>query len=147
MIKDGAAIAGHVHIGVAVIVEVRDGNTLAVMPLSAHASFFGDVGKRSVTIIVVKRRAQGMRWFVNVSSGRLDKVEIHQAVLVIVDPADAGAHGFEVILFFCLRGILTKCDSGRLSNVGVTDGYPGILRFGSLPSEGLLMNGYTNHGA
>src|SRR2546430_10338918 len=32
--------------------------SLAVMPLSAHASFFGDVGKRSVTIIVVKRRAR-----------------------------------------------------------------------------------------
>ncbi len=117
------------------------------MSFPAHAGFLGDVGKRSFTIIVVKRRAQGLRWFVNVSGGQLHKVEIHQAVLVIVAPADGATYGFEVILFFRLRGILTKSDSGRLSNIGVTDCYPGILRFRSLSSEGLLMKGYTNHAA
>ena len=91
------------------------------MSFPAHAGFLGDVGKRSVTIILVKRRAQGLRWFVNVSGGQLHKVEIHQAVLVIVAPADGATYGFEVILFFRLRGTLTKSDSGRLSNIGVTE--------------------------
>ena len=121
-------------VDVAVIVLVPDGNALTVVSFPAHAGFLGDVGKCSVTIIVVKRRAQGLRWFVNASAGRLDTVEIHQAALVIIDPTDAAAHGFEAILFFRLRGILTKSDSGRLSNVGVTDGYSGILRFRSLSS-------------
>ncbi len=125
------------------LVVVPDGNALTVVSFPAHAGFLGDVGKCSVTIIVVKRRAQGLRWFVNASGGRLATVEIHQAALVIIDPTDAAAHGFEVILFFRLRGILTKSDSGRLSNVGVTDGYSGILRFRSLSSgssdEGLCI--------
>jgi hypothetical protein len=78
-------------VAVAVIVVVPDGNALTVVSFPAHAGFLGDVGKRSVTIIVVKRRAQGLRWFVNVSGGRLDTVKIYQAVPVIINPTDAAA--------------------------------------------------------
>ena len=77
---------------------------------------------------------QRMRWFVNISGGRLDEVEIHQAVLIVANPADAGAHGFEVILLVRLRGILAKRDSRGLPNVRVADGDSRVLHFRSLPS-------------
>src|SRR5439155_26663632 len=74
VIKDCAAVAGDVQIGIAVIVVVADGDSLTVVALTADAGFFRHVGKRSVTIVVVKRRAQRMRRFVNVGGGRLYKV-------------------------------------------------------------------------
>ena len=62
-----------------------------------------------------------MRRFVNVGRCRLNEVQIHQPVLVVVDPAHAGAHRFEVVLFVGLRGVLLKSNLRRFANVGVTD--------------------------
>ena len=143
MVKDRTAIAGNVQIGISVIVEVPHGNALAVMALTADAGFFGDVGKCSIPIIVVKSRAQGMQWFVDVGGGRLHKEKIHQPVLVIVDPANAGAHSFKVILFFGLSGILKKSDTGSFSNVSITDGDSRVLQFRPLPGEGHHFDGHA----
>jgi len=48
----------------------------------------------------------------------LDEIEIHEAVLIVVEPGDAGARGFEIELFFGLRGVLEKSDAGLFANVG-----------------------------
>ena len=99
VIEDGAAVASHVEIGIAVVVEVADGDSLAVVAFAADAGFFSDVGESSVAVVVIKRAAQWMRRLVDIGGGGLDEVEIHQAILVIVEPGDSSAHGFEIILF------------------------------------------------
>src|SRR5271167_724524 len=87
-----------------------------------------------------------MRRFVGVRFARLHEKEIHQAVLVVVKPSDAGAHGFEIILFFGLRGVLQKSNSGFFSDVGVADSYARVLRIRiwSLLRESLLMEDHAN---
>src|SRR6266550_4447280 len=74
VIKDCAAVAGDVQIRIAVIVVVADGDSLTIVALTADAGFFRHVGKRSVTIVVVKRGTQRTRRLVNVGGGRLSKV-------------------------------------------------------------------------
>src|SRR5437667_7862897 len=147
VVKDRVAIAGDVQIGISVIVEVPHGNTLAVVALTADSGFFGDVGKCAVPIIVVKSRAQGMQWFVDVGGGRLHKEKIHQPVLVIVDPANAGAHSFKVILFFGLSGILKKSDTRSFADIRVANGNASVLRFGSLRGERLQVDSRARHTA
>src|SRR5579864_4309710 len=63
-----------------------------------------------------------MRWFVDIGCGSLDKEKIHEPILVIVDPGDAGSHGFEIILFVGLRRILLESNSRLLANIDVTYG-------------------------
>ena len=88
-----------------------------------------------------------MRRLVNVGGGRLDKVKIHQSVLIVVNPADTCAHGFEVILFVGLRGVLAKRDSRRLPNVCIPDRDSLALRFGSLPRGTSKLDSGNTHGA
>src|SRR6516162_2722388 len=68
-----------------------------------------------------------MRGSVSVGRGRLHKEQIRQAVLIVVEPGDAGAHGFEVILFFALRGILDKGDARRRADIVEADRNRDIL--------------------
>src|SRR5260370_16899432 len=89
------------------------------MPFPSNSGSCRDIGERSITIVTVERGAQRACRFVNIRGGRLDKEEIHQAVLVIVDPTDASAHRFEVIFFFGLGGVLKEADPGCLSNVAI----------------------------
>ena len=122
MIENGTAVAGDIQIGIAIIVEVADSNALAVVAFTAHAGFFRDVGESSVAVVVIKRAAQRMRRLVDVGCGRLDEVQIHEAVLIVVDPSDTGSHGFEVILFVGLRGVLLESDLRAFADIGVADG-------------------------
>ena len=139
MIENRAAVAGDVKIRVAVIVVVSDGDALAIMPGASDAGLFCDVGKRAVAVVAIKRGTKRMRRLVDIRGRGLHEEKIHQAVLVIVDPTDAGAHGFKIIFLIGLRGILEKGDSRVLSNVGEADGNRSVLRFVSLSGDNFLM--------
>src|SRR5579859_7706338 len=140
VIKNRAPITGDIQIGIAIIVEVSDSHALAVVPFSANAGFLRHVGEGTIAVIVVKRAAQGMRWFVDVGGCGLNEVQIHQAILVVIDPSDACAHGFKVVLFFSLGGILLKGNFGALADVGVADRNSGVLLFRGLRREQDTMN-------
>ena len=64
---------------------------------------------------------------VSVGRGRLHKEQIRQTVLIVVEPGDAGAHGFEIILFFGLCGILDKGDARRRADIVEADRNLSIL--------------------
>ena len=66
---------------------------------------------------------------VRVCFAGLHEEEIHQAVLVVVEPSDACAHGLEIVFLFGLCGVLEKSDSGFFADVGVADGDARVLRF------------------
>src|SRR6266478_4039789 len=100
-----------------------------------YPRFFGDVSKCAVAVVVVQRGAQWMRRFVNVGGGGLHEEKIHQAVLVVVEPGYAGAHGLQIIFFFGLSCVLKECDSRLFAYVGVTDGNGRLLWFNSLTGK------------
>ena len=122
MIEDGTSIPRDIKIGIAVIVEVADGNTLAVVSFTADAGFFRYIGESSIAVVVIKRAANRMWRLVDIGGGGLNEVQIHQAILIVIDPRHAGSHSFEIILFFRLRGVLLESNLRALANVGVTHG-------------------------
>src|SRR5271154_4122444 len=55
VIQNRAAVASHVEIGVAVIVVIPDRHSLPVVSFATDTRLFGNVGKRSVTVVVIQR--------------------------------------------------------------------------------------------
>jgi hypothetical protein len=83
---------------------------------------------------VIERAANRMRRLVEIGGCGLHEVQIHQAVLIVIGPRDTSSHGFEVILFFRLRGILLEGNLRALANIGVAHGNGwsgGLRRLGS----------------
>ena len=117
MIQNRVVVAGHVKIGVAIVIEVADGDALAVMPFAAKTGFFGDVRKRAISIVVIEGAAQRMRRLVNVGGGGLHEEQIHPSVLIVVEPRDTGTHGFEIIFLVGGRAVLLKLQPSRTRDV------------------------------
>src|SRR5215469_208142 len=92
---------------------------------------------------------------VSVGRPRLHKEQLRQTVLIVVEPGDAGAHGFEVILFFALRGILDKGDARRRADIVEADRNRKVLLrrlagalagFGRDSSGGPEQSSHESHG-
>src|ERR1017187_6707669 len=50
VVKNGAAVSGHIQVGISIIIEVPDSHPLAVMSFAPHSGLFGDVGECSVAV-------------------------------------------------------------------------------------------------
>ena len=137
MVQNGAAVTSHIQVRVSVVVEVSYRNTLPIVPFASHARFFGNVGESSVTVVVIKSRTQRSSRGVDIGCPRLDKIKIHQSILIVVNPAYARAHCFEIVLLVCLSRILKKGDACCLSHVGVVDLNRSILRLRRLLNDRL----------
>jgi len=87
-----------------------------------------------------------MRRLVDVRGRRLHEEKVHQAVLVVVEPGHAGAHGLQIIFFLGLRGVLKKGDSRLFANVGKADGNSGTLSFWSLARKEEQMSSRAEQG-
>src|SRR5690348_5285282 len=55
MVQNGASVAGDVKIRIAVVVVIRDRDSLAVMPFPAYAGLLRHVGEGAVSVVVVQR--------------------------------------------------------------------------------------------
>ena len=119
-VENRPAVAGQIQIGISVIIEITDGNALPIEPFASDAGLFGDIGECVVAIIAVKGALQGLWRFVEVCGRRLYEEDIHQAVLVEVEPGNARANGFQIILVSCLGGILSKLNPGGLGDIPVS---------------------------
>src|SRR5260221_188858 len=122
VIKDGAVVAGDVEVGKAVVIVIGDGDSLAVVIFRGDAGLIGDIGECSVTVVVIERGTERVIGLVKIGGAGLDEIEVHEAVLIVVESGDAGAHGFKIELFFGLGGVLEKGDAGLFANVGEADG-------------------------
>src|SRR5712664_2136484 len=128
-------VIGDHQIEPAIFVVVKPSSTGGPSAFISDAGSCGDISEGAVAVVVVQGGAQGARGLVNVGRGRLHEEKIHQAVLVIVEPAHASAHRLQIIFFFGLRRVLKKCDSRFFANVGVANGNGYSLRFCDLASE------------
>src|SRR5215469_2158688 len=75
-----------------------------------------------------------MHSLVGIGFAGLDEVKVEKAVLVVVDPCNARAHGFEVVLFVRLGGILNERDTRGLANVRKANRNGRVVRLGRLLS-------------
>ena len=119
VIKDRAAVTGDVQIRVAVVVEIAHGHPLPVKTFGPHAGFFRDVGECAVAVVAIERGAERLQRFVGVGCARLHEVEVHEAVLVVINPAHARAHGLKVVFLRAGRRILNEGDARAFGDVGV----------------------------
>src|SRR5262249_46816041 len=64
VIENRALVAGHIKIGITVVVVVGDRDALAIVIFGCYAGLFRDIGKGSVAVVVVERGAHRMIGFV-----------------------------------------------------------------------------------
>jgi hypothetical protein len=82
-----------------------------------NAGFRGDVGERSVAVIVVK---SGLRRLGRMEERRvaaIHKKNVQEAILVIVEPAHACSHGFQVQLLIGSSAFVAKVNAGSFGDV------------------------------
>src|SRR5579872_6561368 len=108
VVENRAAITGDVQIRIAIVVEVTYGNTLTIVTFAPYSGLFRDVSESSIAVVVVKSAEQRMSGLIDVRCCRLDEEEIHESILVVVDPGNAGAHCFQIVLLISLRRVLPK---------------------------------------
>src|SRR5450432_2859419 len=54
VIQNRAAVAGDIQVGVAVVIEIADRDALPVVTRAANAGRVGNVGERSVAVVVIQ---------------------------------------------------------------------------------------------
>src|SRR5260221_124312 len=92
-IKNISAILSYVKIGQTVVVIVADRDAHAVAT-AGDTRLVGNVSERSVPIVSVERISQRRAWIEEVTLAAIHKVDVHPAVVVVVEKCAAGAGGF-----------------------------------------------------
>src|SRR5580692_5630959 len=83
----------------AAVVVIIEPDSAAAPAGSCHAGFGGYVGEGAVAIIAIERIAERLRRRVEIAGAAVDQVDVHPAVVVVVEEAAAGADGFGEIPF------------------------------------------------
>src|SRR5262249_1120728 len=109
-VKNALAVLRDVEIGEAVPVVVADSSTL---PVSAcgDTGFLRHVCERAIAVVVVKRVAQRRIGRVKVARTAVDEVEVHPAVVVVIEKGAAGTRGLGKVLLRGLTGSVLPGDA------------------------------------
>ena len=136
VVKNGTAVTGHIHIRKSVIVEIPDCHALSIVAFTTYARFCGDISKSSIAIVVIKRAAQRLGRLVDVGGRRLHEEQIHQAILIVVQPGHARAHCLEIVLLVRLRRVLLERDACGFATIGVANWNARLGRYCGAASRG-----------
>src|ERR1700691_5528439 len=98
VIEDAVRVLRDVEVGETVAIVIADSDAHAV-GVTRDAGFFGHVGESAVAIIAIECVAQGLRRSVEIAGAAVDEIDVHPAVVVVVEEAAAGADGFGEIPF------------------------------------------------
>ena len=98
MIEDAARILRHVEIRPAVAIVVTDRDTHAV-GIPRHASFLRHVRKCAVAVVAIECVAEWSRRFIEIARSAIRKVDVHPAVVVVVEERAARAYGLRQVHF------------------------------------------------
>src|SRR5439155_22906478 len=100
VVKSGRmVIGGYQQVGPAIIVIVANGSPHREH-IGGDSRFFRDIGKRAVSIVPVKSAVQRFRWLIKVTRTIVDQVNVHPAIVVIVEKGAAGAQCFREVALF-----------------------------------------------
>ena len=97
MIENASAILRDVEIGEAVAVVVSNGNALAITT-RGDSCFLRNVGEGAVAIVAVECVSQRLRGSVEIALAAVDEVDVHPAVVVVIEESAARSGGFRKIL-------------------------------------------------
>ena len=98
VVEDVFAVVGDVKIFPAVVVVVADAYALAP-PGVSQAGFCRDVGESAVMVVAIKVARWGFPWREGIKRRAVHHKNVGPAVVVIVKDGDAGAGGFDNVLF------------------------------------------------
>src|SRR6266536_6169702 len=121
VIQNAAAVPENEQVREAVIVVVADRDPHAEEVFCAYTGPDGHVTERSVSIVAVESASSRLRWFVGASGGAIHQIKVEQTVLVVVNPAAAGAHGLDQK--FLRRGSVVMLESDARSACNINESY------------------------
>ncbi len=128
------APAGHEEVRSAVVVEVAHGDTMPIAPCQGgDAGFFRDVLEGAVAAVPEQAVAAFGGCLSGGERAALDGVDVEPAVTVVVDQADAAAHGFGQALQGGCVAVVHEGETGRMGLIHkVRHVTPGRLGLGRL---------------
>src|SRR5450631_406725 len=98
VIENAALVLRNVEVGKAVAVVVARRHPHAVAA-AGHTGLFGHVGERAVMIVAIQSVPQGVRRIVKIAFPAVDQINIHPAVIVVIEKRTAGSARFRQVLF------------------------------------------------
>src|ERR1700730_3447683 len=106
VIQNAFSVLGQVEIGEAVVIVVAHCGTHAIAP-SGYACFLRHVAEGAVPIVAIESIAEWLIRIVEIATSAIDQVNIHPAVIVVVEKSAARAGGFrQVVLRRASVGVL-----------------------------------------
>src|SRR5579872_3968737 len=114
VVENAASVLRDVYIGEAVSVIVPYRHALTVAS-AADTCLFGDVGESAVAVIAIKRVAQGRVRIVEIAFATVDQIDVHPAVIVIVEKGASRSRGFRQVF---LRRFSCGVDPGDPAGFG-----------------------------
>src|SRR5947208_1779654 len=92
------ALPRYLPIPEAFALKIPDGNSLAVSS-TCHSSFVSYIREGSVTIVSVERIPQRRIGIVEITLTTIDQIDVHPAIIVIVQERATGPGGFRQVVF------------------------------------------------
>ena len=92
------------------VVVIIAHRTAQAVGLDSEASLAGDIGERSIVIVVVKRWERFAGFVLRPIHG-VHEEDVLPAVVVVVEKTDAAAHGFRKIFFAEGSGVVFEADT------------------------------------
>src|SRR5207245_1828687 len=97
VVKDAATVLREIEVGkaIAIIVPYRCPHAV---PTTSNLGFFGDVGKGSVSIVVIQCVFQ--RWIrvEKIAAAAVHQIDVHPAIIVIIQEGTASSGSFRKII-------------------------------------------------
>ncbi len=123
VVQDVAPVAGHEQVHESIVVVVRRDGAHAVARV-AEAGLLGDVRERAVAIVAEETAARplGLR---RRQRARLHDVEVHPAVVVVVEPGQPRADHLGQAVLGRRTPIVHETEPGRIGDVRERDGAVG----------------------
>jgi hypothetical protein len=95
--------------------------THAEKSLGADARLRGYVRERAVSVVPVERASQWRSWLEDLGCRTIHQIEIEQAVLIVVDPGAARAHGFNQVFLAGCSVLVAEGDAGGFGDIHEPD--------------------------
>src|ERR1700716_249816 len=92
VIQNAFSVLGHVEIGEAIVIVVAHCGTHSIAP-SGYASFFRHVAEGTIPIVPIEGIAEWRIRIVEIATSAIDQVNIHPAVIVVIEKRAARAGG------------------------------------------------------